>query len=908
MSDDAGYADFGFQSQFTGQASQVLTPNLDQLATQSIAFRNAYLPSSMCSVTRAGVLTGRQPLKFGWGRNALPEDWPLEGFPVDQVTLMERTKQLGYTTGVVGKWHLGVQPQWQPQSQGVDNFYGFWEGANFYYPNATFPVEVRRGVTAIDWELEPSFNNIPPDPTRGRYLTDAFGDEASKFIADHAGGAEPFFLYAPFSAPHSPFDAKAQDLALYPTLTGNRRNVAAMMTGMDRAIGEMLQRIDDPNGDGNQSDSVADNTVVIFLNDNGGANSFYNNGPLAGFKAQGWEGSIKTPMLIRAPNLTPGVFDGLVSALDLFPTLMDAAGAPMTTPTDGVNLTPYLTGQQSGPVHESIAYRNRMNYAGIRKGEWKLVKPDAVSTWKLFRLNPDGSGEDVDLQLQYPEIVQDLVKDFVALDVTLDKTRNSTPTFVTQNDVFVRRNESGANANWQHGQGWAYGSDLTRITGISRDDPNPNMVLVFPINNVADYKSTNVINRATGIPRDLLALGNQDIPGLGEVMLNEIRLEGAFNGAANRKATIDGKALLFARNLAGKAPGLRLDATQAPGAINYTYHVDLDMILYHDFVIEGDGNANFNIGGVMRSFDPVSGVTKRGTSTVTLAGHNTFTGPAIIEGGRVIINGVDAAIDGAEEVRVQSGGRLSLQNGLIRTDRFDASQGTFDFLGGTLQAQQIIGNLANSVGTVVAGAEPPAVTVSGNFVQTGGTLKTLIDGHLPGPTSTIMSIAGQAQLAGKLALDFDGTSFFPVGSSLRLLHAVGGIAGTFSQLELSMLPAGSQWSVTYGPNAVTLSRLANAFHSADFDSDGDVDGADFLTWQRNLGSAGPLGDANADGLVNASDLAIVKLQFGTAPQATSQSNAATQLVPEPSTLALGAGVALAGIAAKRRRRVLPSAV
>src|SRR6187431_2268519 len=105
---------------------------------------------------------------------------------------------------------------------------------------------------------------------------------------------------------------------------------------------------------------------------------------------------------------------------------------------------------------------------------------------------------------------------------------------------------------------------------------------------------------------------------------------------------------MFVKNLAGKAPGLRLDATQASGSINYTYNVNLDLILYHDFVIEGDGNANFNIGGVMRSFDPVSGVTKHGTSTVTLSGHNTFTGSAVIEAGRIIINGVDAAIDGAQ--------------------------------------------------------------------------------------------------------------------------------------------------------------------------------------------------------------------------------------------------------------------
>ncbi|HEX6960895.1 MAG TPA: sulfatase-like hydrolase/transferase, partial [Lacipirellula sp.] len=560
MADDAGYADFGFQSQFTGEPSPIQTPSLDQLANQSIAFSNAYLPASACSISRAGLLTGRQPLKFGYGFNAQPSDRPMEGFPVDQVTLMERTKQLGYTTGVIGKWHLGEQPQWQPQSQGVDNFYGFWEGGDYYFERPNNPVEIRRGTTAIDWWTEPSFNNVPPDPTRGRYLTDALGDEASKFIADHAGGAEPFFLYVPFNAPHGPYEAKAQDLALYPDLTGVRKTVAAMTTGMDRSVGNILSRIDDPNGDGNLSDSIADNTIVIFLNDNGGANGYHDNGPLFGLKGSGSEGGVRTPMLIRAPNLTAGVYDDLVSALDIFPTVVNAAGGSMTTPTDGVNLMPYLTGQQTGPAHESIAYRNRMNYAGIRKGEWKLVKHDAAETWKLHRLNPDGSGEEVDLQLQYPEIVQDLVRDFVAFDVTLDKSRNSTDAYVQHNDVFMRRNEAGPVSTWQHSTGWTWASDPGKITTISRDDPNPNMVLAFKPNNAANYRSINNTNRPSGISRALLNSGVQDIPGLGEVMLNEIRLEGAFTGAANREAVIEGNPLLLVRNLTGKAPGLRLDA------------------------------------------------------------------------------------------------------------------------------------------------------------------------------------------------------------------------------------------------------------------------------------------------------------------------------------------------------------
>jgi autotransporter-associated beta strand protein len=906
MSDDAGYADFGFMNQFTGETTPFKTPRLDQLAAQSVAFRNAYVPSSICSITRAGIMTGKHPDSFGFSFNGGNDDLPYESLPASQKTVLERVKELGYSTGVIGKWHLGQQPQSLPTVRGADYFFGMWEAGANYYPNAASSVKIRRGDNEVDWSNEPSFNNIPGDPTRGRYLTDAFGDEASKYIADHAESAEPFFLYTALTAPHNPYDSKSQDYNQFPGLIGTRRQIAAMTLSLDRAVGNILDRINDPNGDGNQADSIADNTVILFLNDNGGANANYDNGPLAGFKGSGWEGGIRTPMLVRAPGVAAGVFNETVTGLDIFSTVEALAQAPTMTPTNGSNLMPYLTGQASGPVHEAVFFRNRVNFAAIREGDWKLVRPDANTTWKLFHLNPDGSGEDVDLQNQHPEIVADLVKKYVAFDVTLDKARNSGPNKVHSNDVFVRRNEAGANTNWQHATGWWNGDNLSLTAGISRDDPNPNMVLAFTPNNAADYRSTNTINRASGISRNLLAEGLEDIPGLGEVLLNEIRLEGHFSGTANRKATIDGKPLLFAKNLAGKAPGLRLDATQAAGPNSYTFNVDLNLILYHDFVIEGNGNANFRIGGAMSSFDPVSGVRKKGTSTVTFGGNNTFTGKLIVEGGKVIVDGATAAVDGAQEVRVDAGANLTLQSGLIRTPKLDVSQGTFDLLGGKLQAQAVIGNLSHAAGSVVIGSVVGPSTVSGNFQQTGGDLTAIVNAAapLPGnsnppPTNfTLAYVNGAANIAGKLIVQFDPTTYFPVGSTMNVLQAIDGLQGTFSQLQLTGVPTGSQWSVGYTANAVTLSRIANSFNSADFDLNGIIDGADFMIWQRNFGKFTSLGDANGDGLVNASDLGIVKAQFGLPSSSTN----AAQGVPEPTSVALGALATSAIMLVGARRR------
>ena len=905
MADDAGYADFGFQNQFTGKTTTFKTPRLDQLAAQGVAFRNAYVPSSMCSVTRAGIMTGKHPDSFGYSFNGLDDDLPYEGLPQSQKTVLERVKELGYSTGVVGKWHLGQQPDSVPTARGADYFFGIWEAGSNYYADPTAKIKVRRGDTPVEWWNEPSFNNTTPDPTRGRYLTDAFGDEASKYIADHAGSTEPFFLYAALNAPHSPYDSKAQDYNQFTSLTGTRRHVAAMTLALDRAVGNIMDRINDPNGDGDPSDSVADNTVIVFMNDNGGANSFYDNGPLAGLKGTGWEGGVRTPMIVRAPGVAPGVFNDMVTGLDFYNTVEALGQAPSLTPTNGVNLMPYLTGEATGAPHDAIYTRNRVNFASVRVGDWKLVRPDANNTWKLFHLNPDGSGENVDVQAQYPEVVAELVKKYVAFDVILDKARNSGPNKVHSNDIWVRRNDAGANTSWSHSNAFWNGDNLTQIISIGWDDPSPSMVLGFSPSNTADWRSTNNISRASGISRTFLAQGVQDIPGLGEVMLNEIRFDGNFSGAANRKGTIDGRTLMFVKSLTGKAPMLRLDATQAAGPNSFTFNLDTNAYLYHDFEIVGDGTAKFRIGGAMSSFDPVSGIRKKGTSTVTFGGYNTFTGKLIVEGGKVIVHGATAAVDGAQEVIVNAGANLTLQSGLIRTHKLDVSQGAFDLLGGKLQAQAVVGDLSHGAGSVVVGGAVGPSTISGNFQQTGGDLTAIVNAitPLPGnagppPTNfTLASVGGSANIAGKLVVQFDPTTYFPVGSTLTVLEAVNGVQGIFSQLQVTGAPSGAQWSLVYTENSVTLSRIANSFDSADFDINGMVDGADFLIWQRNVGKFTPLGDANGDGLVDWTDLGIIKTQFGSAPSGSPAAHG----VPEPATAALGA-IATAALALVRARR------
>ena len=414
VSDDSGYADFGFMDSLTGQTTEFKTPNIDQLASESVVFSQGYVTSSVCSVTRAGLLSGRYQNRFGFElqiHSSIASE--TNGMPTDQVMMAERLKQLGYSTGVVGKWHLGMDEPRLPNNRGFDYFFGLLGGSRHYFGTFTTPAErIMRDGSPADWVNEPSFNGIEPDPVLGRELTDAFGDEASQFIANHAGGDNPFFLYLPFTATHGPYYlAKEADIREFDdtSLTGERKNVAAITYALDRAIGNIVGRLQDPNGDGDTSDSIDDNTIIAFVNDNGGRGTFstgfpsewHDNTPLKGVKATYFEGGIRVPFFLRMPGVEPGIFNQAVNSLDLMPTFVNAAGGQLDFPTDGVDLAPYLEGTQSGAVHDYLFWRYMHLGFAVNDGQWKLTK-GYIDEISLYHLNPDGSGEDVDLKFQIP--------------------------------------------------------------------------------------------------------------------------------------------------------------------------------------------------------------------------------------------------------------------------------------------------------------------------------------------------------------------------------------------------------------------------------------------------------------------------------------------------------------------------
>jgi autotransporter-associated beta strand protein len=908
LSDDAGYADFGFQSEFSGRPTEFKTPNLDALAERSVRFSQAYSAGAVCAPSRAGVLTGQYQQRLGVDYNIGSDYYnPNDGLPADATLIFEAMKTAGYSTGVVGKWHLGVPLDKQPQNQGVDEFFGILDGGGPYFGPDQF---VLRNTTRVDWRSEPSFNNIPVDPTYGRMITDAHGDEASRFVSAHAHDSNPFFLYTAFTAPHSPYDkAKADDVAQFDgtSLTGLRKNAAALTYAMDRAIGNILARVNDPDGNPSTNDSIADNTVIVFANDNGGnfpwdpqsqGQDVHSNGPLRDYKGAMMEGGIRVPMMVHVPGLAPGVFNQVASALDLVPTFENLAGVADPGTLDGNDLMPYLTGHKAGPANDELFWRLGVNGFAVRKGDWKLVR-NRFSTPQLFHMSDatpvvDGAGETVDLSAAEPARFQELLNDYVDWEVGMRKSE-STSLFAYFNrfDAFRWRTDAGVNMNWRDGGAWRDDAAPGAPVTMAREDSYANAVLVFSPRNDASYTSTNNMSRSAGVdPGYLNSYPNP--PGLAEYMLNQLRLSGDFSGDADQSATLAGYPLMFTNSLSGGTPQIVCDATAAV-ANKFTYNVNMDLVLHDSLEITGDGTQNFSINGQLRDFRHPATVTKSGGCVVTLTGNNTFTGETQVNGGVLRIEGAAAALGNTAKVQVGAGGTLNLASGRIRTPVLQLDEGgALNFTGGILETLHVVGDLANNGGSFRPGPSTAIVDVSGDFVQNSGVTVIEIGGLIAGEQFDQIT-ADHVSLAGRLRLSFIDSYTPAVGDVFEILKTANGVAGAFDSLSLPSLLTSVRCQVEYGANSVFLRFVDGPTNdlthlSADFNDSDTVDSLDFKEWQANWGQAG-FGDADDDGDTDGRDFLAWQRQFGMRAQGASTILADAAPEPDMAWEALLAGVA-----------------
>ncbi len=396
VADDLGFSDVGFRG------SDIQTPNLDRLAARGVVLERFYV-APMCSPTRAGLMTGLHPMRLGLARSVLP---PHRDYGLDPQaeTLPEMLARAGYPhRACFGKWHLGhLRPEWHPLAQGFNHFVGCLNGAIDYFTHE------RDG----ERDFHRNRSSYPVDG----YATDILAAEASAYIGAVPAG-EPYFVYLPFNAPHSPYQAKPEDLAKYPDRpAGRSRTYAAMVDSLDQGIGRVLDSI--------AARSDADNTLVLFFSDNGGVPGVGNNAPLRGAKLTPYEGGIRAAALLHWPagGIAGGMrFHGHLGYIDVMPTLHAAVGLePSPAPAyDGVNVLPALLGAAPLPERPWFTYFDqggeKRERLAVQRGRHKLVverpapdgNPRESTSIQLFDLFAD-PGETLDLVPFEPDLTAEL--------------------------------------------------------------------------------------------------------------------------------------------------------------------------------------------------------------------------------------------------------------------------------------------------------------------------------------------------------------------------------------------------------------------------------------------------------------------------------------------------------------------
>ena len=448
VADDLGYNDISLNGGGLAKGT-VPTPHINSLALQGANFETSYSGNATCAPSRAAMMTGRYPTRFGFEFTPTPKQFmkvighykgpnqlhdaiyhadrekdliPYEtmGLPRSEITMAKLLKGQGYRTLHVGKWHLGDAPEFRTYEHGFDESLSFPHASSLYLPEKDANVvNAQQSFDIIDrfqWaagSFGMRFNNSELFKPK-RYVTDYLTDEAEKAI--EANRNQPFFLYLAYTAPHTPLQATKEDYEALSHIEDHALRVyAAMVRNLDRNIGRLMKTLKDKGLD--------DNTLVIFTSDNGGAHYVGLDGlnkPYRGWKATFFEGGIRVPMFMRWPAGIPkGVKPQLpVNHMDIFSTVAAATGTKLPTdrPMDGINLLPQLAKPTEKGPERSLFWRTD-SYRVIRKGDWKLqVTQNPRKDW-LYNLAADPT-EQTNLAAKEPERVALLKKELEAFNAT----------------------------------------------------------------------------------------------------------------------------------------------------------------------------------------------------------------------------------------------------------------------------------------------------------------------------------------------------------------------------------------------------------------------------------------------------------------------------------------------------------
>jgi arylsulfatase A-like enzyme len=392
LADDLGYGDLACYGQ-----TKILTPNIDRLAAEGMRFTNHYAGSNICAPSRCVLMTG---LHTGHSYVRDNRPLPVEGnvpLPAGTQTVGKLLKTAGYTTGAMGKWGLGYPgSEGDPNNQGFDHFFGYncQREAHEYYP----PHLWRNDKKVM---LEGNANG-----KQEQYSHDLIAEEALWFLREHSD--KPFFLYVPFTIPHTKF--QVPDLGPYADKDWeeNLRIHAAMITRMDADVGRIMALIKEL--------GVEENTLVMFASDNGahgggGTYEFFKtSGPLRDKKASMYEGGLRAPLIARWPDrIAQGTTSEHICGMqDMLPTFAELAGAAVPKPVDGISMLPTLLGTGSQTQH-TFLYWERAKATAVRMGDWKAVRNTPNGAIELYNLADDPS-ESKNLAAEHPETVAKIAR------------------------------------------------------------------------------------------------------------------------------------------------------------------------------------------------------------------------------------------------------------------------------------------------------------------------------------------------------------------------------------------------------------------------------------------------------------------------------------------------------------------
>ncbi|MER2490796.1 sulfatase family protein [Catenovulum sediminis] len=410
LADDLGYADVGFNN-----SPDIKTPNLDVLAEKGVKMTSAYAAHAFCGPSRAGLMAGRYPHKFGSQYNLPTSNLSGGlGIPAEETYFSTELQNAGYFTGLIGKWHLGEKAEFHPNNRGFDEFYGFLNGGHHYFPQdfeKRYNEQKARGMNHTIFHYLRPLEHNGKEVKVTQYLTDELSTQATQFIEKADKDNDPFFLFLSYNAPHTPLEATEEDMAQFPHIKDKKRKIyAGMVYALDRGVGQVVETL--------KKTGQYENTLIVFFSDNGGKPpAGGNNAPLRGRKGDTLEGGFRVPMFFHWPEKIKGgqTYPHIVSALDLYPSFLSLAKveSKKAKKLDGVNVMPAILANKNARPGQSIfAMRHRYGYSdvAIRKDNYKALLFGKNAKWALYDVHNDPA-ESKDLSKKHPVLLRELVEE-----------------------------------------------------------------------------------------------------------------------------------------------------------------------------------------------------------------------------------------------------------------------------------------------------------------------------------------------------------------------------------------------------------------------------------------------------------------------------------------------------------------